>query len=113
MTSLAYRKWASLSKHPLGTLTVGLVCRPINVEHVDLDRFPLFKQAPQQTGTVQKGDLLYIPSHWWHHIRSHRRNIMVALHFSPYGSVFFKYVMNFWPDRLKMRHRLPPCEPGF
>lgn len=36
----------------------------------DLARFPRFKDARAITATLDEGDLLFIPSRWWHLVRS-------------------------------------------
>ena len=43
---------------------------PVNAEDVDLDRFPKVADALVLKATVHKGDVLYIPDYWWHHVRS-------------------------------------------
>jgi len=34
------------------------------------ERFPLFEGVPYHEATVEPGDLLFIPAHWWHTVRS-------------------------------------------
>lgn len=36
----------------------------------DPERFPLFEGVPYHETTVEPGDMLYIPAHWWHTVRS-------------------------------------------
>ncbi len=45
---------------------------PVNPEEIDNSRYPLFIQnGPPSVRTVlQPGDMLYIPSKWWHFVRS-------------------------------------------
>ncbi|KAG0244584.1 hypothetical protein BGW41_007347 [Actinomortierella wolfii] len=42
----------------------------VDVEHPDLERYPLFKQAEYVETVLGPGELLYIPFQWWHYIRS-------------------------------------------
>jgi hypothetical protein len=42
----------------------------VDVGNVDTDRFPLFEQAPFLDAVLRSGDVLYIPSRWWHYVRS-------------------------------------------
>lgn len=44
----------------------------VDVEGPDLTRFPRFESAlpALQSTTLDPGDALYIPSKWWHHVRS-------------------------------------------
>jgi len=44
---------------------------PINIEDPDYEKYPNFKNAPPgMEGTLHRGDMLFIPKKWWHHIRS-------------------------------------------
>lgn len=43
----------------------------VDVETPDLERYPLFAEAPPAVECIlSPGDALYIPSKWWHHVRS-------------------------------------------
>jgi hypothetical protein len=37
-----------------------------NVENPDLGRFPLFAKAVPTTFTLEPGEMLFVPAHWWH-----------------------------------------------
>jgi hypothetical protein len=37
-----------------------------NVDTPDLERFPLFAKAVPTTFVLEPGELLFVPSHWWH-----------------------------------------------
>ena len=37
-----------------------------SVEKPDLSKFPLFKEAQAITFVLEPGQLLFVPSHWWH-----------------------------------------------
>lgn len=43
----------------------------IDLDHLNLTRFPLFKKANMITCTIHKGDLLYVPANWWHDVTSY------------------------------------------
>jgi hypothetical protein len=45
-------------------------CSPVDVEAPDLTRFPRFRGAPLMVAEIEPGDLLYIPSLWWHQAHS-------------------------------------------
>jgi Cupin-like domain len=47
----------------------------------DLEKFPRFSKALQdsQTAEVCAGDMLYLPTNWWHNVRSEGLNISVNL----------------------------------
>jgi len=74
---------------------------PINTEKVDLNRFPRFADAPYYKATLNKGDILYIPSHWWHQIRSIGHNIMLNWNMYPFGA-FSKYQFPRWDDEIQL-----------
>ena len=42
---------------------------PVNISAPDYNAFPLFKEARKFTCELQPGDLLYLPSYWWHEVR--------------------------------------------
>ena len=48
------------SAEKLNLSTVNDVDRP------DLERFPLFAKANASRFVLEQGELLFIPSHWWH-----------------------------------------------
>jgi len=52
---------------------------PVDAEAPDLDRYPRFRDAPLMIATLQPGDLLYIPSMWWHQAHSFETSISVNL----------------------------------
>jgi cupin-like protein len=43
----------------------------------DADRFPLFASAASSAGTLEPGDMLFIPSRWWHFVRSLETSLSV------------------------------------
>ncbi|XP_069011081.1 HSPB1-associated protein 1 homolog isoform X1 [Embiotoca jacksoni] len=42
----------------------------VDVVHPDLRRFPAFKRARAHIVTLQPGQVLYVPRHWWHYVES-------------------------------------------
>jgi len=60
---------------------------PINVDRVDLDRFPDFPTGRMYHARLQAGDALYIPDSWWHVIHSTGRNIALAFEFVVHRNV--------------------------
>jgi hypothetical protein len=60
----------------VGPLEFTLAGQPVSLVDPlapDLDRFPRFAQAQAAalSVTLEPGDALYMPSLWWHHVRSH------------------------------------------
>jgi hypothetical protein len=52
---------------------------PVDAEQPDLSRFPRFRDAPLLRAIVEPGDLLYIPSLWWHQARSLSTSMSINL----------------------------------
>nr|XP_019960545.1 PREDICTED: HSPB1-associated protein 1 [Paralichthys olivaceus] len=42
----------------------------VDVLHPDLRRFPDFQRARVHVVTLQPGQVLYVPRHWWHYVES-------------------------------------------
>jgi lysine-specific demethylase 8 len=53
---------------------------PVNVEQPDLERFPLYRDATPIEFVLGPGEMLFLPTHWPHHVRS----------------LDFSISMNFW-----------------
>jgi hypothetical protein len=51
----------------------------VNFDHIDEARFPLVKRARSVEVTVEPGDMLYIPPHWWHLVRGSGLNISLSV----------------------------------
>ena len=75
---------------------------PINVDRVDLERFPEVANAATIVANLSAGDAVYIPDGWWHVVRSHKRNIAVALEFAPFAGE-----QGLWPRRIQQRRQAP------
>lgn len=43
---------------------------PVDAERPDLDRYPLFKGATPRVAELGPGDVLFVPTGWWHQVRS-------------------------------------------
>ncbi|XP_026479922.1 jmjC domain-containing protein 5-like [Ctenocephalides felis] len=53
----------------------------IDLDNLDLNRFPLFMKAKRMTCTLRSGDMLYIPPKWWHHVTSRTISFSVSFWF--------------------------------
>jgi hypothetical protein len=51
----------------------------VDPERPDLKRFPRFAKATRYEGVVEAGDLLYIPSLWWHHATALETSLSINL----------------------------------
>jgi len=62
----------------------------VNIDNWDKVRFPDFPINESIVCEVHAGDMLFIPSHWWHQIYSTGRNIALNFWFSTHN--FYKKV---------------------
>ncbi|HXU04387.1 MAG TPA: cupin-like domain-containing protein [Polyangia bacterium] len=46
-------------------------------EQADAEQFPLGHAEPRHEVTLEPGDVLFLPSRWWHHVRSLERALSV------------------------------------
>jgi hypothetical protein len=49
----------------------------MDVEKLDVARFPLFEKATEYRMILQPGEMIFIPRGWWHHVRSLDKSISV------------------------------------
>ena len=42
----------------------------VDVENVDTERFPNFSEIPYMECILEPGEMLYIPIHFWHYVKS-------------------------------------------
>lgn len=63
---------ANLYLGPLELTPAGTPISLVDPDAPDLERFPRFAQAAAvaQTATLEPGDAIYIPFHWWHAVDS-------------------------------------------
>jgi hypothetical protein len=64
-----------LYPHPIHTDIANI--SSVDIDKPDLNSFPGFSQACAIEGVVGAGDLLYLPSRWWHHVKSLENTISV------------------------------------
>jgi hypothetical protein len=57
---------------PLELTPAGTPISLVDPDAPDLDRFPRFAEAAKlgQSATLEPGDAIYIPFHWWHAVES-------------------------------------------
>lgn len=61
----------------------------VNIEQPDLQRFPKFAKARSIEATVEAGEMLFLPSLWWHQVYSTEMGIAVNFWWRPALSKFF------------------------
>ncbi|MGI5270356.1 cupin-like domain-containing protein [Nonomuraea sp. CA-218870] len=80
----------------------NLVNSQVDVMEPDLDRFPRLRRATFYAGTVEPGDVLYMPRGCWHDIRSRTPSVSVNHWFGPpmtaadYASLLLRSGPRYW-----------------
>ncbi|CAE8683930.1 unnamed protein product, partial [Polarella glacialis] len=59
----------------------GASFSPVRIEKPDLEAHPNFADAPYLETILGPGDMLFIPRHWWHYIRSLTTSVSVNFWF--------------------------------
>jgi len=61
---------------------------PVDIKKPNEDSYPLFKNAKSMRCSIGAGEVLYLPSFWWHEVASVpdqlKRNIAVNYWFTPF-----------------------------
>ena len=62
--------------------STSMVMSPVDILEPDYNRFPKFKEARALNCTINEGDVLFMPSFWWHEVQSYpseeeQRNLAV------------------------------------
>lgn len=65
---------------------------PVNVSHPDYNKHPKFKNARRVTCQLNPGDILYLPSYWWHEVSTFgsKSNDGLALGVNAFFSPYWK-----------------------
>ncbi|OQR87611.1 phospholipase A2, group IVB [Achlya hypogyna] len=68
--------------------STSMVNSPVDIDAPDLQRYPRFAAARPMTCKIHQGDALYLPSFWWHEVRSSPaeddpRNVAVNFWYTP------------------------------
>jgi len=69
--------------------STSMVMSPVDILKPDYDRFPKFKDARALNCTINEGDVLFMPSFWWHEVQSYpsekeQRNVAVNFWYEPF-----------------------------
>lgn len=85
---------------------------PVDPAAVDLDTYPLAARAGIWPVRVRKGDVLYLPSGWWHLVTTRQgRSVMVTLQFnhpSPESRIDTAFSFTFAQQKLAQRYGAIP-----
>ena len=63
---------------------------PINLDNVDYDKYPKFKNAKPKEVIVGPGDSLFVPAYWFHQVHSSCRSIAVNFWFDTHSNRDFE-----------------------
>lgn len=68
--------------------STSMVMSPVDLQRPDLERYPLFADAKSVRCRIEPGDMLYMPSFWWHQVQSlpdsqQQRNLAINWWFAP------------------------------
>jgi len=69
--------------------STSMVMSPIDLVNPDYDRFPNFTRANAMECVLNEGDVLFLPSFWWHEVQSfpnefEHRNLAVNFWYKPF-----------------------------
>ncbi len=59
----------------------------VELDNIDYDQFPLVRKAKPFFCLLQQGDLLYLPTHWWHQVRTMEMSISVNYWWNRYDII--------------------------
>ena len=55
----------------------------VDIENLDLEQFPLFRQAVIQEAIIEPGEMIFIPANTWHYVRSLDESISLSFWWHP------------------------------
>ncbi|XP_066275807.1 uncharacterized protein [Branchiostoma lanceolatum] len=71
---------------------LGRICAvmsPVDILKPNFKRFPKFAEAVPVNCTIEEGEVLYMPAHWWHEVQSYpsstqHRNLAINFWYEPF-----------------------------
>ncbi len=72
--------------YPVFDAATNVTWSSVRLLHPDLARYPNFGRALEnlRVVTLDPGDILFVPPHWWHHVESFGLNVMISNWGSPF-----------------------------
>ena len=56
----------------------GGVASEIDINNVDIEKFPKFKDVQFKSVILEPGDILFVPKNWWHYVKSLETSISIS-----------------------------------
>eukprot|EP00937_MAST-01D_sp_MAST-1D-sp2_P001778 g1778.t1 len=69
--------WHNQAENPIAGGGYGSFAKFIDVEKVDLEKYPGWTELEWSDGDMEAGDCLFIPHKWYHTVASRHRNVAV------------------------------------
>jgi hypothetical protein len=63
--------------HPLRPFNVNRIKSRVDIEHPDYDAFPRLRNVELLETTLERGEMLFIPSCWWHELHNVESSIAI------------------------------------
>ena len=101
---------SSLVYYPCREFGLNLHFSPVDAEHPQLARYPLFARTTPREVTVQPGEVLFIPATWWHYLRAVEPSISLNFWWNTLATLWGppRHVMLECRERIRrlvLRHR--------
>ncbi|KRZ96707.1 JmjC domain-containing protein 7, partial [Trichinella sp. T8] len=94
--------------------STSMTMSPVDITLPDFEKFPLAKNAVPLNCTISEGDVLFLPSFWWHEVQSYpseveHQNIAVNFWYEPFWKKEFPCRFCMWIyEKPKLKIKLPP-----
>ncbi len=53
----------------------------VDLDKPDFERFPKFRRVQALEAILEPGDVLYVPTNWWHHVESNKNKYVLGARF--------------------------------
>ncbi|XP_078583399.1 uncharacterized protein LOC144866073 [Branchiostoma floridae x Branchiostoma japonicum] len=69
--------------------STSMVMSPVDILKPNFQRFPKFADTVPMNCTIEEGDILFMPAHWWHEVQSYpsptqHRNLAINFWYEPF-----------------------------